>query len=44
MHSTKGKCYSVSEISAFLDELGFQKPSHSDTTGNRSIITALKPK
>src|SRR5450759_1486713 len=38
-----GKCYSVREIGAFLDELGFQEPKYFDTTGNRSIVTAMKP-
>ncbi len=43
MHSTRGKCYSVREIGAILDELGFQEPAYADTTGNRSIIMAVKP-
>ncbi len=43
MHSTRGKCYSVGEIGAILDELGFQEPAYADTTGNRSIIMAVKP-
>lgn len=44
MHSTRGKCYSVQEIGAFLGELGFQEPKCFETTGNRSVITAAKPK
>lgn len=43
MHSTRGKCYSVQEIGAFLEELGFQKLRFSETTGNRSVIIAVKP-
>jgi SAM-dependent methyltransferase len=43
MHSTRGKCYSVQEIGAFLDELGFQEPKCFETTGNRSVITAVTP-
>jgi len=43
MHSTRGKCCSVQEIGALVDELGFQELRFSETTGNRSAITAAKP-
>jgi SAM-dependent methyltransferase len=43
MHSTKGKCYSVREIDDILDELGFRETRFAETTGNRSVIIAVKP-
>jgi SAM-dependent methyltransferase len=43
MHSTKGKCYSVGEIGSVLDGIGFVEREFSETTCNRSVITAVKP-
>ncbi|MFH1151394.1 MAG: methyltransferase [Actinomycetota bacterium] len=43
MHSTRGKCYSVREIGGYLEDCGFIELGYADTTGNRSIITAVKP-
>jgi SAM-dependent methyltransferase len=42
MHSTEGKCYSVSEMEAYLSETGFMTFDFKPTTASRSIITAVK--
>jgi SAM-dependent methyltransferase len=42
MHSTRGKCYSVAELGAFLSESGFHEMRFIETIGNRSLITAKK--
>jgi O-methyltransferase domain len=44
MHSTRGKCYSVTELGSFLSKLGFRDMHYVETIANRSIITAKKPK
>lgn len=44
MHSTEGRCYSVSEMERYLGESGFVHPKFTLTAADRSIITALKPK
>jgi SAM-dependent methyltransferase len=43
MHSTEGKCYSLSELYPLLREIGFQNPSFTPTAADRSIVTARKP-
>lgn len=43
MHSTEGKCYSISEIDGFLRELGFVGMRFVPTAADRSIVTAVKP-
>jgi ubiquinone/menaquinone biosynthesis C-methylase UbiE len=42
MHSTEGKCYSVSELFPIMRELGFKNPALTATAADRSIITATK--
>ena len=42
MHSTEGKCYSLTEMRGYLDELGFTDFRHQDTAVDRSIITVRK--
>jgi len=39
-HSTQGRCYSVAEMAAFLDEAGFHFIEHRNTGGDRSVIIA----
>lgn len=41
-HSTQGRCYSVPEMAAFLEESGFRFLEHRDTGGDRSVIIAGK--
>ena len=43
MHSTEGKCYSLSEIRGYLASVGFQDVVYRPTAVDRSIVTALKP-
>lgn len=43
MHSTEGKCYSISELFPWLQEVGFRHPQFKPTAADRSIITAQKP-
>ncbi|MEO8428575.1 MAG: methyltransferase, partial [Verrucomicrobiota bacterium] len=43
MHSTEGKCYSLSEMETYLTETGFTAFDFTPTAASRSIITAVKP-
>ena len=43
MFSTEGKCYSVSEMQAILEEAGFSDMRFVPTVAHRSAITAKKP-
>jgi SAM-dependent methyltransferase len=43
MHSTEGKCYSISEMESYLTETGFTTFDFMPTAASRSIITAVKP-
>jgi predicted O-methyltransferase YrrM len=43
MHSTEGKCYSVSEMETYLTEAGFVRVEFTPTVAARSILTARKP-
>jgi predicted O-methyltransferase YrrM len=43
MHATPGKCYSVGEYYAALEQAGFQNFSFTNTPADRSIIVAEKP-
>lgn len=43
MHSTEGRCYSVSEMRSYLGEVGFQSVQFTETAAARSVITAIKP-
>jgi predicted O-methyltransferase YrrM len=42
MHSTQGKCYSVGEYSALVDEAGFTPGPYQDTAAARGFMTAVK--
>ena len=42
MHSTQGKCYSVGEYGAFLEESGFQPGAYHDTAADRGFMTAVR--
>lgn len=44
MHSTEGKCYSLSELFPMLKRAGFVEPQFTETAADRSIVTALKAK
>ena len=44
MHATEGQCYSVSEMAAWLQEIGFVDVEHVPTVAHRSLITATKPR
>jgi len=43
MLSTRGKCYSVSEMQQMLQDVGFTNICFKSTMGFRSLITARKP-
>ncbi len=43
MFSTEGKCYSISEMQAMLEEAGFSDVRFTPTAAHRSAITARKP-
>lgn len=43
MHATEGKCYSLSELRAWLTETGFDTIRFQETAADRSVVTALKP-
>ena len=43
MTITEGKCYSVAEIEAYLQEAGFGDVRFCPTVADRSVITARKP-
>src|SRR5262249_11958354 len=40
LHSTKGKCYSIAEYSAFLREAGFVPGTYQDTGLDRGFMVA----
>jgi len=42
MHSTEGKCYSVTEMNGYLEEAGFSGMEHHPTAADRSVIVARK--
>jgi len=42
MHSTEGKCYSLSELYPMLREFGFKDLRFTETAADRSLITAIK--
>lgn len=42
MHSTEGKCYSLGEMRALLEEAGFEWARHVATAADRSCILARK--
>jgi 3-hydroxy-5-methyl-1-naphthoate 3-O-methyltransferase len=44
MHSTEGRCYSVKEMSDYLQNSGFVKPRLTPTAAARSVIVASKPR
>jgi len=41
-HSTQGRCYSVAEMSDFLDQAGFDTIAHRETGGDRGVIVGAK--
>ncbi len=43
MCSTEGKCYAVSELTAYLEQAGFRGVTYRPTVAFRSLITAKKP-
>jgi precorrin-6B methylase 2 len=43
MHSTEGRCYSVSEMEAYLREAGFTDFHFAPTAAGRSVVTVKKP-
>ncbi len=43
MHSTEGKCYSISEYETFLKKAGFVDIEFSPTVMDRGVMTARKP-
>jgi predicted O-methyltransferase YrrM len=44
MNITEGKCYSTSEMEAFLAEAGFMEANYFPTAADRSVMTAIKIK
>lgn len=42
MHATEGRCYSVGEIEALLEEVGFMDVEQLPTAASRSVISARK--
>lgn len=42
MHSTEGRCYSVSEMEGFLEEAGFVTVTFTPTVAGRSILVAQR--
>jgi predicted O-methyltransferase YrrM len=43
MHSTLGKCWSVGELAAMLDDVGFTRIAARPTAADRTAIVAYKP-
>lgn len=43
MHSTRGKCWSVSELRVLLARAGFGQMGVRETAAGRSVVTARKP-
>jgi hypothetical protein len=44
MHSTEGRCYSVTEMTSYLGEAGFVNVKFAPMAAARSIITAERPR
>jgi SAM-dependent methyltransferase len=44
MHSTEGKCYSLTETRSYLTEAGFTGMQFAETAVDRGIVTARKPR
>jgi hypothetical protein len=42
MNITEGKCYSVAEMTRYLQAVGFGGFSFAETAADRSILTAVK--
>jgi predicted O-methyltransferase YrrM len=42
MHSTEGRCYSVSELRGLLQDSGFEDVKFVETAGDRSAVTASR--
>ena len=42
MNISEGKCYSITEMNAFLQQAGFRQPDYFSTAADRSVITATK--
>tara|TARA_R110000850_G_scaffold235325_2_gene360172 strand:- start:823 stop:1866 length:1044 start_codon:yes stop_codon:yes gene_type:complete len=40
-HSTQGRCYSVWEMTGYLEEAGFEVVAHRDTGGDRGVIVGV---
>jgi hypothetical protein len=43
MHSTPGKCWSVGELTAMAERVGFTDVTHRPAAGDRSLLLARKP-
>lgn len=43
MHSTQGRCYGVGEMEEMIFSAGFVDFTHTDTAGDRGMITAVRP-
>jgi 3-hydroxy-5-methyl-1-naphthoate 3-O-methyltransferase len=43
MHSTPGKCWSVGELSAMAEQVGFVDVEHRAAAGDRGVLVARKP-
>ncbi len=44
MHSTEGKCYSITEVESYLTALGFAEVNYRATVADRSFISARRPR
>lgn len=44
MHSTPGKCWSISELAAIAEQIGYVDITCRPTTGDRSVLLARVPK
>ena len=42
MHSSEGRCYSVSEMQRYLNDAGFRDVRYLDTAAARGVMTARK--
>ncbi len=43
MNICEGRCYSVTEMTGYLQQAGFANPEYLPTAADRSVITAIKP-
>ncbi len=43
MHSTPGKCWSVAELGALAEGVGFVDVAHRPAAGDRGVLLARKP-